>query len=85
MIYLIDRKYYVRVGKDFVEVELVYKDGDVDLKPTNNKLESNPNLKYEEINFLLEKENLLKNFKKFDTKKQQNKEEFKSFREKSFR
>ena len=55
MIYKIDNKYYVRVGKDFTEVELVFKDNDVDLKPTQNILEDNGNLKYEEINFLQEK------------------------------
>jgi hypothetical protein len=67
MIYKIDNKYYVKVGKDFTEVELVFKDNDVDLKPTQNKLENNGNIPYEEINFLQEKGRLLeenKNSKK---------------------
>ena len=59
MIYKIEDKYYVRVGKDFTEVELVYKDNDVDLKPTQNILENNGNLVYEEINFWNEKARLL--------------------------
>ena len=63
MIYKIDNKYYVRVGKDFTEVELVFKDNDVDLKPTQNILEDNGNLKYEEINFLQEKNKLLDEYK----------------------
>jgi len=72
MIYLIDNKYYVKVGKDFTEVELVFTDDDVDLKPTNNKLENNGNIPYVTINFLNEKQELLKQFKNKD----KNKEEF---------
>ena len=63
MIYKIDNKYYVRVGKDFTEVELVFKDNDVDLKPTQNILEDNGNINYTEINFLQEKQSLLDNHK----------------------
>lgn len=59
MLYKIDNKYYVRVGKDFTEVELVYKDNDVDLKPTQKVLENNGNINYEEVNFLQEKQKLL--------------------------
>ena len=44
MIYLINNKYYVKVGKDFTEVELVFTDNDVDLKATNNILENFINL-----------------------------------------
>ena len=72
MLYLIDNKYYIKVGKDFTEVELVFTDDDVDLRPTNNKLENNGNIPYETINFLSEKEELLKKFKN----KKENKEEF---------
>ena len=64
MIYKIDNKYYVKVGKDFTEVELVYKDNDVDLKPTQHILENNGNLKYEEVNFLVEKKALLDSYNK---------------------
>ena len=64
MLYKIEDKYYVRVGKDFTEVELVYKDNDVDLKPTQNVLEDNGNLYWEEVNFLAIKDNLLEEHNK---------------------
>lgn len=81
MIYKIDNKYYVRVGKDFTEVELVFKDNDVDLKPTQNILEDNGNIKYVEINFLQEKQSLLDKNKatkkaEFDNKEIKNKKAF---------
>ena len=59
MIYLINNKYYVKVGKDFTEVELVFTDNDVDLKATNNILENNGNIFFEQINFLEKKKELL--------------------------
>lgn len=64
MLYEINKKYYIRVGKDFVEVELVYSDKDVDLKPTKNKIENNGNIKYKEFNFLSNKEKLLESHRK---------------------
>lgn len=81
MIYKIDNKYYVRVGKDFTEVELVFKDNDVDLKPTQNILEDNGNINYIEINFLQEKQSLLDKHKatkkvEFDNKEIKNKKTF---------
>lgn len=82
MIYKIEDKYYVRVGKDFTEVELVFNDNDVDLKPTQNILENNGNIKYEEINFLAEKNKLL------EENKNSNKEfkpKNKNFNKSSFR
>lgn len=59
MLYLINNKYYVKVGKDFTEVELVFTDNDVDLKATNNILENNGNIFFEQINFLEKKKELL--------------------------
>lgn len=82
MIYKIDNKYYVRVGKDFTEVELVFKDNDVDLKPTQNILEDNGNIGYEEINFLQEKPKLLEQNKN-SNKELKNKN--KNFLKSSFR
>ena len=64
MLFEINNKYYVKVGKDFVEVELVFKDNDVDLKATKNKLENNSSLKIREFNFLQEKKALLEKHKK---------------------
>lgn len=63
MIYKINNKYYVKVGKDFTEVELVFEDNDVDLKPTQNILENNGNVVFEEINFLNAKQSLLEEHK----------------------
>lgn len=93
MLYKIENKYYVKVSNYFVEVELIFKDNDVDLKPTKNKLEINKYIKYTEINFLDEKQNLLKNRNKKqvveevteEVIKEQPKQEFKSFRKKSFK
>lgn len=82
MIYKIDNKYYVRVGKDFTEVELVFKDNDVDLKPTQNILENNGKLDYKEINFLQEKSKLLDEYKN-SNKELKNKN--KNFLKSSFR
>lgn len=59
MIYLIDGKYYIKVGKDFTEVELVFTDNDIDLKATNNKIENNGNIAFEQFNFLEKKQELL--------------------------
>jgi len=87
MIYKIDNKYYVKVGKDFTEVELVFKDNDVDLKPTQNKLENNGNIPYEEINFLQEKGRLLEENKtsKEDNSEKEFKTKNKNFLKSSFR
>lgn len=64
MLYQIDNKYYVRVGKDFTEVEIIVKGNDIDLKPTTNKVENNGNIEYKEIDFQSNKENLIKEFSK---------------------
>lgn len=82
MLYKIDNKYYVRVGKDFTEVELVFKDNDVDLKPTQKVLENNGNINYEEVNFLQEKTKLLKQSK---GSKEEPKAKNKNFLKSSFR
>ena len=68
MIYLINGKYYIKVGKDFTEVELVFTDNDVDLKATNNKIENNGNIVFEQFNFLDKKQELLEkhNENKYD-------------------
>lgn len=60
MIYKIDNKFYVKVSGQFVELELVYKNNDVSLKPTTNKIDNKPELKVEEVNFMSIKNQLLK-------------------------
>lgn len=60
MIYKIDNKLYVKVSGQFVELELVYKNNDVSLKPTTNKIDNKPELKVEELNFMSIKPQLLK-------------------------
>lgn len=82
MLYKIDEKYYVRVGKDFTEVELVFENNDVDLKPTQNILEDNGNVFYEEVNFLSEKEKLLEEYNMADNNEKINN---KNFKKSSFR
>ena len=82
MIYKIENKYYVRVGKDFTEVELVFEDNDVDLKPTQNIIEDNGNLNYQEINFLNEKGRLLEEHK---SSQEELKPKNKNFLKSSFR
>lgn len=77
MLYEIDNKYYVKVGKYFVEVTLVYGENDVDLKPTKNKLENNGNIKYEEFDFLSNKSKLLESHKKAKTDSSERKEDSK--------
>jgi len=79
MIYKIKDKYYIKVGRDFTEVELVFTDNDVDLRPTKNILENNGTISYEEINFMSEKDRLLEEHNKntkiseelFDRKKKE--------------
>lgn len=64
MLYEINKKYYVKVGKYFVEVELVFKDNDVDLKPTKNKIEENNDMNYKTLDFMSAKHKLLNEHKK---------------------
>lgn len=85
MIYKIDGKYYIKVGKDFTEVELVFTDNDVDLRPTNNILENNGDIKYQEINFLNEKDNLLKEHKSRKSSEESFEPKKKDFSKKLFR
>lgn len=82
MLYLIDDKYYVKVGKDFTEVELVFTDNDVDLKPTSNIIENNGNIMYETINFLDKKQELIEKHKKekpFNNMDNKSKSKYNSF------
>lgn len=48
MVYKIDGNYFIKVGGYFVEVEATVKNGDLDLKPTKNKIEIG-NVSYETI------------------------------------
>lgn len=73
MLFEIDNKYYVKVGKDFIEVEMVFKNNDIDLKATKNKLENNGSLNVREFNFLQEKESLIEEHKKQISEEHDNK------------
>ena len=62
-------KLYVKVGQKYVEVELVFKDNDVDLKPTNKKLENITDIKFEDFDFIANKEKLIKEYKNTEINK----------------
>lgn len=74
MIYEINNKYYVKVGKDFVEVEVIVKGNNINLKPTSHKLENSNKLKYKQIDILNNKEEFLKKFNNSFSEKPNNKE-----------
>lgn len=47
MLYVIDNKYYVKVGRKFVPVEIKYKNGDIELTPNRKQyIEDNGKVKY---------------------------------------
>lgn len=47
MLYVINNKYYIKVGRKFIPVEIQYKNGDIDLKPNRqNYIEDNGKVKY---------------------------------------
>lgn len=47
MLYVIDSKHYIKVGRKFIPVEIQYKNGDIDLKPNRqNYIEDNGKVKY---------------------------------------
>ena len=62
-------KLYIKVGQKYVEVELVFKDNDVDLKPTNKKLENITDIKFEDFDFISNKEKLIKEYKNTEINK----------------
>lgn len=62
-------KLYVKVGQKYVEVELVFKDNDVDLKPTNKKLENITDIEFEDFDFISNKEKLIKEYKNTEINK----------------
>ena len=75
MIYEINNKYYIKVGKDFVEVEMVINNDDIKLNPTKNKIENNGKIKYKEINILSDKQRLLDEYKKRNSRSERNSED----------
>lgn len=76
MLYKIDNDFYIKVSGYFVKVELVYTDNDISLKPTDEKIECNKNIAYNEVNFLSIKDELLAKHEKAE-KKPEKVEEFK--------
>lgn len=69
MLYKINSNYYIRIGHYFVEVELIYGDDDIAIKPTNRKVELTNDLVYSETKFLDLREKLLADRKKANKKK----------------
>lgn len=59
MLYKYNDKYYIKVEQYYVEVELVFKNNDVDLKPTYKKIQIDKNEKLKEFNFLSSKKELV--------------------------
>lgn len=79
MLYKIDDKIYVKTSGYYIEVEVVYNNGEIGLKPTANKIECNPNIKFEYTN-IQEVENSFKSKKN----KYKQTEKSKSFTDKEF-
>lgn len=75
MIYEINNKYYIKVGKDFVEVEMVIKNDDIQLKPTKNKVENNGNVKYKEINLMGNKDKFIEENRRRNSRHEEESEE----------
>lgn len=48
MLYEIDKKYYIRVGRRFIEVDVDVKNDEIDVIPHNptKEIENNGNIKY---------------------------------------
>ena len=78
MIYKIEGKYYIKIGEHFREIELVFSDNDVDLRPIGTFLENRPGLQVEAIDFMNEKGNLLEEHK--HKNKDKDKDEDKPFK-----
>lgn len=69
MLYKIDGKFYVKCAGYYIEVEPTYNNGNIGLKPTNNKIECTSRIKFIEVsiqdleNSFKEKRNKYKNDK----------------------
>lgn len=68
MLYKILDKYYVKVGHYFIEVDFIYGDDEIAIKPTERKIEITNDLQYNEISFLELQRQLLENRKNTDKK-----------------
>ena len=82
MIYEINKKYYVKVGNKFAEIEFELNDDDLSLKPKSNveKLENNNNLVIRGFSLEAEKQKIIDTLKK----EKNNLFENKSFSKKRF-
>lgn len=76
MLYKIKNDFYIKVSGYFVKVDLVYTDNDISLKPTDEKIECNNKIAYNEVNFLSIKDELLAKHKEAK-KKPEKVEDFK--------
>lgn len=61
MIYQIKNKYYIRTAPmKYTEIELLLKNDDVVIQPTQNRILANGQMSIKEINFQKEKDNIKK-------------------------
>lgn len=64
MIYQIYNDYYVRVGNKYVKLSMsLDKNGEVVMKPTNEKVEKTDKIKVKAIDFKNEKDNIAKSLR----------------------
>lgn len=50
MLYMINKNYYIKVGRKFINVDISYENNDINLKPNRKKyIEDNGKIKYEMI------------------------------------
>lgn len=48
MLYVIDKKYYIKIGRKFIEVNVTYENDDLKIEAKNNKyIEDNGDIKYD--------------------------------------
>lgn len=72
MMYIIDNKFYVKIGAKYCGVDAEYTNDDINFKPNGIEIEDTPELEVKAFNLMDEKEDLIK--------KHNNKNKEKSFK-----